>query len=157
MSPQPARSLLRCVVAIAAAALLLAACGGGPSGSLTSQRAAVRRTIVTFMREFAAGNGTVACEGLTVGGAASLTAAVGPELGNFGINGCVAVIGATASELNATLRNELETVTVGTVALHGSNATVRWSALPRAVATYFSSTTPLRVIWEHNFWYINGF
>jgi hypothetical protein len=157
MSSRPAQPVLRCVVAIAAAALLLCACGGGPSGSPASQRGAVRRTIVTFMLEFAAGDGMVACGGLTVGGASSLAAAVGPELGNFGINGCVAVIGATASELNATLREELKSVTVATVALHGSDATVRWSALPRAVATYFGSPTPITLIWEHNFWYINGF
>jgi hypothetical protein len=143
---------------MAASALLLAACGGGgPSGSPAGQRAAVRATIVTFMREFAAGNAMVACEGLTVGGASSLTAAVGPELGNFGINGCVAVIRVTASELPKTVRGELAAVTVGAVALKGSLATVRWSALPRSLAAYFASSKPIKLIWEHNFWYIDGF
>ena len=138
-------------------ALALTACGGGPSGSAASQRSAIRRTIATFMREFAAGDAMVACEGLTVGGASSLTTAVGPELGNFGIDGCVAVIRVTASELPSAVRRELSAVTVGAVTLNGSSATVEWSALPRSVAAYFGSAKPIEMIWEHNFWYINGF
>jgi hypothetical protein len=140
-----------------ALALALAGCGGGPSGSVASQRAAVRRTIVTFMRELAAGNGAVACEGLTVGGASSLTAALGPELGNFGIDGCVGIVGVIGSGLSATLRDELARVTVGAVTLDGSKATVRWTALPSAVAAFFGSSKPIALIWEKKFWYLDGF
>jgi hypothetical protein len=157
MTPRSPRPLIRCAAASVALAVLLAACGGGPSGSAASQRTAIRRTIVTFMREFAAGDGMVACEGLTVGGASSLTTAVGPELGNFGINGCVSVIRVTASELPAAVRSALDAVTVGAVTLNGTYATVQWSELPRAVAAYFASATPIKMIWEHHFWYIDGF
>jgi hypothetical protein len=157
MAPPSARTLLRPLVATIAVALALAGCGGGPSGSAASQRTAVRRTIVTFMRELAAGNGMVACEGLTVGGASSLSATLGPELGNFGIDGCVAVVGVIGSGLSATLRNQLANVTVGAVTLDGSKATVSWSALPSAVAAFFGSSKPITLIWEKNFWYVDGF
>jgi len=145
------------LAAAVAVAVALAACGGGPSGSAASQRAAVRRTVVTFMRELAAGNGTVACEGLTVGGASSLAATLGPELGNFGIDGCVQVVGVIGSGLSATLRGELDRATVGAVTLNGSNAAVRWSALPRAVAAFFGSSKPIALVWEKGFWYLDGF
>jgi len=61
------------------------------------------------------------------------------------------------SGLSATLRGELSRVTVGAVALDGSKATVRWSALPDAVAAFFGSSKPIALIWEKNFWYVNGF
>jgi hypothetical protein len=157
MAPPSARTPLRLLAATAAVAIALAGCGGGPSGSPASQRAAVRRTIVTFMRELAAGNGMVACGGLTVGGASSLSATLGPELGNFGINGCVGVVGVIGSGLSATLRDDLTTVTVGAVALDGSKATVAWSGLPTAVAAFFGSSKPIALVWEKSFWYVNSF
>jgi hypothetical protein len=160
MAAQSPRPLLCRAIAAGAVALAVAACGGGPTGTQGDQRAAIRRTIVTFMRELAAGNGMVACEGLTVGGASSLAAAIGPELGNFDISGCVQVVDVSGSELTPQLRTALASVTVGAVRLSGSNATVRWSAVTSPagdVAAYFGRARWISLVWVKSFWYIDGF
>lgn len=112
----------------------------------------------TFLRELAVGNGKVACEGLTVSGSASVIATIGPELGNFGINSCAQVVSLTGGQLSAALRRELATVAVGAVALHGSRATVRWSAVRSRfgdVAAYFGHPRALTLSDIRGFWYIS--
>jgi hypothetical protein len=147
-----------CLVAIALAAVL-AGCGGKGVPAAT-QRADVRATIRTFMRELAAGNGQVACEGLTFGGQSSMIAVVGPELGNFGIDSCAQVVGVTGEELTAMLRRELASVKVGAVELHGTTATVPWSSIRSALgdaSAYFGHAKPLELADIHGFWYISRF
>ncbi|HEX4034952.1 MAG TPA: hypothetical protein VHX66_10965 [Solirubrobacteraceae bacterium] len=137
---------------------LLAGCGGGSSVPPARQRAAIRATVRTFMRELAIANGKVACEGLTVAGSQSVIATIGPELGNFGINSCAQVVSLTGGQLSAALRRELASVTVGAVALHGSNATVRWSAVTSRfgdVAAYFGHPKAMILSEIRGFWYIN--
>jgi hypothetical protein len=147
-----------CLVAIALAAAL-AGCGGKSVPSAT-QRVEIRATVRTFMRELAAGNGQVACEGLTVGGQSSMISVVGPELGNFGIDSCAQVVQVTATELTAKLRRELSSVTVGAVELHGAGATVSWSSIRSPVGDvsgYFGHARPLELLDIHDFWYLSRF
>lgn len=154
----PSRAARAGALALAAAALI-AGCGGSGVPTAT-QRALIRATVRTFMRELAIANGTVACEGLTVGGQGNLIGVIGPELGNFGIDSCAQVVQLTGSQLTPRLRAELETVTVGAVAVSGSNATVRWPAItsPRGdVAAYFGHPPPIRLSYIHGFWYISAF
>jgi hypothetical protein len=147
-----------CLLAIALAGVL-AGCGSSrpPSGT---QRSAVRATIRTFMSELAAGNGKVACEGLTLGGQSSMIAVVGPELGNFGIDTCAQVVHVTAVELTTSLRRELASVAVGAVELHGTSATVPWSSIHSPagdVSAYFGHAKPLELDEIRGFWYISRF
>jgi hypothetical protein len=148
----------RCLAAIVLAAAL-AGCGG-KSVPAATQRADVRATIRTFMRELAAGNGQVACEGLTVGGQSSMISVVGPELGNFGIDSCAQVVQVTGSELTAKLRRELASVTVGAVKLDGAGATVPWSSIRSPagdISSYFGHARPLELLDIHGFWYLSRF
>jgi hypothetical protein len=152
------RAALAGALALAAAALIA---GCGRSGvSIATQRARIRATVRTFMRELAIANGKVACEGLTFGGQGSLIGVIGPELGNFGIDSCAQVVQLTGSQLTPRLRAELEAVSVGAVAVSGSNATVRWPAITSTrgdVAAYFGHAPPIRLSYIQRFWYISAF
>jgi hypothetical protein len=144
--------------ALAALALLAAGCGGG-GVSAAAQRKAVRATIVTFMRELAAGDGKVACGGLTAAGQNSVIHAIGPELANFGLFTCDQAVTVTGSQLSARLRRALLEVRVGAVALSGSRASVRWSEVSSAggdLAAFFGHPPALRLVQTKGFWQIDS-
>jgi hypothetical protein len=147
--------------ALALAALILTGCGGGAKGSsAATQREAVRATLRTFLRELSVGHGQIACEGLTSAGASSVIGVIGPELGNFGINSCAQVVQVTGSQLTSKLRRELASAKIGAVALHGSGATVAWSAITSPggdVGAYFGHPRPVRFAYLRGYWYISSF
>ena len=81
------------------------------------------------MRELAAGDGRVACGGLTASGQSSVIGVLGPELANFGIDTCAGTVQVTGYQLTRALRRQLLTVRVGAVKLRDSTATVEWSQI----------------------------
>ncbi len=125
MSARPLALPTACALALA-----LAACGGGgpKAPAPAASKASVRRTIVTFTRELAAGNGRVACGGLTASGQSSVIGVLGPELANCGIDTCAGTVQVTGYQLTKVLRRELLTVRVGAVKLSASTAT-EWSQI----------------------------
>jgi hypothetical protein len=144
------------VVALAVA-LLLAGCGA--SVQPAKQRLKIRATLTTFMRELAAANGRVACQGLTPAGQASVINTIGPELGHFGIDTCAQVVEITGGQLTPKLRRELENVTVGSVTLRGSTASVKWAAIvgpSGSVASFFGHRGAVRLLDVHGFWEISS-
>jgi hypothetical protein len=160
MRLQRGRSPWRPAAAMALAAVILAGCGGGArEPSAAAQRNAVRATLATFLRELSAGHGQIACEGLTAAGASSVIGVIGPELGNFGIDSCAQVVQVTGSQLTPALRRELASVRIGAVALHGSSATVAWSAITSPggdLGAYFGHPRPVRFAYLNRFWYISS-
>jgi hypothetical protein len=151
------RSALGAVVALALASQLT---GCGKTVPPATQRVKVRSTLSTFMRELAAANGKVACEGLTAAGQDSLIRTIGPELGNFGIETCAQVVQVTGFQLTAKVRRELASVTVGAVSLHGSTATVQWAAITSPagnVASFFGHPTAVKLADVDGFWEISSF
>jgi hypothetical protein len=112
------------------------------------------------MRELAAANGKVACEGLTAAGQGSLIQTIGPELGNFGIETCAQVVQVTGVQLAPKVRSELASVTVGAVTLHGSTATVQWAAIVSPagnVASFFGHPKAVQLADVDGFWEISSF
>jgi hypothetical protein len=146
------------MAAACALALLACSCGGG-GGVPPQARAHIRATIVTFMRELAAGNGKVACEGLTAAGQNSAIGAIGPELANFGIFTCAQTVQVTGAQLSAKLRRELLAVRVGSISLSGTRASVRWSQITSPggdVAAFFRRHGAVRLLYINNFWFIDS-
>jgi len=144
-----------------AAALTLAAvlAGCGASASPTAQSGEIRDTIRTFMRGLAEADGARACRVLTPAGQASVIKTVGPELKNFGIDTCAQVVHLTGIQLTAKLREELASATVGAVALHGSTATVRWSAITSPggdVGAFFGNPRPVTLVDVDGVWRISS-
>jgi len=161
MDFRSARLRVRRAGAGAAAALTVVAllAGCGTSVSPATQRAEIRGTLDTFMRELAAGDGTIACERLTSAGQASVIHTIGPELANFGIDTCAQVVHLTGTQLTPRLRGELAGVMVGAVAVHDSTATVRWSAITSPagdVAAYFGRPKPVTLSNVDGVWRISA-
>jgi hypothetical protein len=145
--------------AACALALLVCSCGGGGGKSAApSARAHIRATIVTFMRELAAANGKIACEGLTSAGENSVIGAIGPELANFGIDTCSQTVTLTGSQLEAKLRRALLEVRVGSIAVVGTRASVSWSQITSPggdLAAFFGHPQPMRLLAHDGFWQID--
>ena len=138
-------------------ALLVCSCGGA-NPVAPSARAHIRATIVTFMRELAAANGKVACEGLTDSGQNSVIGAIGPELANFGIDTCAQTVAVTGSQLTAKLRRALLAVRVGSVSVTGSSAIVSWSQITSPsgdLAAFFGHPRTMRLRATGGFWQID--
>jgi hypothetical protein len=143
----------------AACALALLACSCGGTATPPQARAHIRATIVTFMRELAAGNGKVACEGLTNAGQNSVIGALGPELANFGIFTCAQTVQVTGAQLSAKLRRELLATRVGSISLSGTRASVRWSQITSPVgdlAAFFRRHGAVRLLYADDFWFIDA-
>jgi hypothetical protein len=144
---------------LATCALALPACSCGAGAPPPHARAHIRATIVTFMRELAAGNGKVACEGLTAAGQNSAIGAIGPELANFGIFTCAQTVQVTGAQLSAKLRRELLAVRVGSISLSGTHASVRWSQITSpggAGAAVFRRHAAVRLLYSDDFWLIDS-
>jgi hypothetical protein len=145
--------------ALAAVTLAATGCGGSSPAASAVARTAVRATIVTFMRELAAADGKVACEGLTTAGQNSVIHAIGPELANFGIFDCAGTVTVTGKQLAPRLRRALLDVHVGAVALAGARASVRWSAVTSPIAdlaAFFGHPAMLRLRETDGFWQIDA-
>jgi len=112
-----------------------------------------------MLRDLADADGQAACERLTATGQASLIKAIGPELTNFGINDCAQVVHITGRQLSPKLRRELRHATVGRVAVHGSNAIARWSAITSLdgdLAAFFGHPKPVTLVEVDGRWLISG-
>jgi hypothetical protein len=141
--------------------LLASACGATHAAppSPAVQLVEVRTTIRAFMRALAAADGNAACSRLTPHGQASVIGAIGPELKNFGVTGCPAVVHMTGIQLSARLRRELRTVRVGAVTLESSSAAVAWSEISsRAgdVAAFFDRRGSVRLEQVGGAWQIDS-
>jgi hypothetical protein len=143
----------------AACALALLACSCGSASVPAHAREHIRATVLTFMRELAAGNGRVACEGLTDAGQNSAIGALGPELANFGIDTCAQTVQITGAQLSAKLRRELLSVRVGSISVSGNTASVRWSQIASPdgdVAAFFHRHGAVRLLYKNGFWFIDS-
>ena len=149
---------MRRAAGIVAVALLLAGCGS-KHVSPSAQRAQVRTTVVSLLRDFAAGDGQAVCARLTTSGRTSLIKTVGPELQNFGITRCDQVVHVTAVQLTARIRGALRHATVGAVALQGSTATVEWSQIKSAsgdLGAFFGHPRPLTLVAVKGGWLVSA-
>jgi hypothetical protein len=149
---------MRRAAGIVALALLLAGCGA-KHVSQAAQRTQVRTTVVSFLRDFAAGDGQAVCARLTTSGRTSLIKTVGPELANFGITRCDQVVHVTAMQLPAKIRDELRQATVGAVVLKGSTATVEWSEIGSSegdLGAFFGHPRALTLVAVKDAWLVSA-
>jgi hypothetical protein len=139
-------------LAALAAAVALAGCG---SPSPAKERSDIRGVITDFLGALGRGEAYTACAHATPAGQGQIVHVLGPELTNFGINGCLNVLYVIHKDMKRPLREILQTATVGRVQLHGDSATVRWSAVssPRGeLGSAIQQTHPIELTRTNGVW-----